>query len=538
MAAAVETGLHSERQHARVALREIVSLAAIGIAILGGVAFRWLNLRKWSLWWDEGFTVWASGLSLDLIIPFARADNQAPLYYLLQHYWGMLFGNSEFAVRALSALFGTLALIVFYFLAKRVLKDGTAVALAFWLFAFSLRQVWYSREARGYAAASFFALVAVYALVLFLEKRSAWSFAVVVLSSALTLYLHNMMFFYLLALDIVWLIYPSERAWTRRIPDILFANVCMALLYLPWAVSLVAQVAAVAGNLYWVPRPTLWNVAATLGNTAGCEAAYLVQFARKILPLPEWLLISSLRFGVVVLCGALLAVGLWRVSETERRKSLCFLVYWLLPIFLVFAMSGKIPLYIDRVFTPSSIAAPILFAIPLAAQKRPREKRIYAALGIALAGVTALSTVGFIRTGERFMKNGEDWRGVINTVLTIPETNRLVLFVPPPGEIFFDYYSRNFPATDTRVARNGLQEDFHAQFPPPKSRVIDENDVDRLRTLVESHNYSEIDLVLTHEVDPHGLVVDYLDRHFTRQQEPAPSGPKIQIIPFRAVSRP
>src|SRR5258705_9071939 len=290
MAAVVESGLHSERRHARVASREVVSLAAIGIAILGGVAFRWLNLRKWSLWWDEGFTVWASGLSLDRIIPFARRDNQAPLYYLLQHYWGVLFGNSEFALRALSALFGTLALIVFYLLVKRVLKDGQAVALAFWLFAFSLRQIWYSREARAYAAASFFALVALYALVLFLEKRSAWVFAVVVLSSALTLYLHHMMFFYLLALDIVWLIYPSERAWTRRIPDILFANLCIGFLYLPWAVSLLAQVAAVAGNLYWVAPPTLRSVAATLGNTAGCEVAYLAPFARKILPLPEWLL--------------------------------------------------------------------------------------------------------------------------------------------------------------------------------------------------------------------------------------------------------
>jgi len=536
--AVVDIGLDSKRGRGTAALPEIVAWAAIGIAILGGTALRWLNLRKWSLWWDEGFTVWASGLSLHRIIPFARGDNQAPLYYLLQHYWGVLFGNSEFAVRALSAFFGTLALIVFYLLAKRVLKDGTAVALAFWLFAFSVRQVWYSREARGYAAASFFALVALYALVLFLEKRNAWAFVVVVLSSTVTLYLHNMMFFYLLALNIVWLIYPSEKVWTRRIPDIMLANACMVLLYLPWAVSLVAQVAAVAGNLYWVPRPTLSSVAATLGNTAGCEAAYLVQFARKILPLPEWLLVSGLRCAVVVLCGALLVGGLWRVSKTERRKSLCFLVYWLLPIFLVFVLSLKMPVYIDRVFTPSSIAAPILFALPFATQNSPKGKRIYAGLGIAVAGVTALSTIGFIRTGERLMKNGEDWRGVIATVLTIPERNRLVLFVPPPGEIFFDYYSRNFPATDTRVARNGLHEDFHAQFPPPKSRVIDETDVDRLRTLVESHNYSEIDVVLTHEVDPHGLVVDYLDRHFTRQQEPAPSGPKIQIIPFRAVLRP
>lgn len=534
----VETVLESEQPKSTAARREIVALVIVGTAVLGGVASRWLNLQRWSLWWDEGFTAWASGLRLDRIVPFARSDNQAPLYYLLQHYWGAVFGNSEFALRALSALLGTLALIVFYLLAKRVLKDGSAVALAFWLFAFSLRQIWYSREARAYAAASFFALLALYALVLFVEKRTAWAFALITLSSVLTLYLHNMMFFYLLSLNIIWLIYPSERAWTRRIPEILLANAIILVLYLPWAISLLAQVAAVAGNLYWVPRPTLASLAATIGNTSGCEAAYLVPFARKILPLPDWFLVGGLRLALAALCGVLVIGGLRRVSTTERRKNLCFLVYWLLPIFLVFILSQKVPLYIDRIFTASSIGAPIIFAFPLAAGKNLQGRRMYVFLGVAVAFVTALSSMGFIRAEGRSAKNNEDWRGVIATVLAIPETNRLVLFAPPAGEIFFDYYSRNSSATDRQVARDGLQEDFHARFPPPKSRVIDENDVDRLKTLVESHNYSEIDLVLTHEVDAHGLVVDYLDRHFVRQQELGSSGSRIRIVPFRATLRP
>jgi Dolichyl-phosphate-mannose-protein mannosyltransferase len=51
---------------------------------------------------------------------------------------GVLFGNSEYALRALSAFFGTLSLPVFYFLAKKVLRDSMAVALAMWLFALVL----------------------------------------------------------------------------------------------------------------------------------------------------------------------------------------------------------------------------------------------------------------------------------------------------------------------------------------------------------------------------------------------------------------
>ena len=535
--AVVETGLISERSRSTAALREIVGLSVIGTAIIGGLAFRWLDLQRWSLWWDEGFTLWASGLPIDRIIPFARSDNQAPLYYLLQHYWDLLFGNSEFALRGLSALFGTLALIVFYLLAKKVLKDGMAVALAFWLFAFSMKQIWYSREARAYEVASFFALLALYALVLFVEKRSAWAFVTVVLSSALTLYLHNMMLFYLLALNIMWLIYPSERSSTRRIREVLLANACIGLLYLVWAVNLLAQVTTVAGNLYWVPRPTLRTVAGTLRDTAGFDVYGLGLLAKKLLPLPPHLLEDAVRVVLLALCGVLLAGGLWRISNTERRKNLCFLVYCLLPIFSVFILSLKMPLYIDRVFVASSTVAPIILAFPLAAQKSRRGKFLYAALGLLLAGVSTFSSLGFVRAEERLAKSNEDWRGVIATLLTIPETNRLVVFVPPAGEIFFDYYSRNFPATDTRVGRTGLQEDFHDRFPPPKSRIINENDVDHLRSLIESGKYSEIDLVLTHDVDPSGLIVNYLGRHLIQQEDLAPTG-AIQIIPFRAVARP
>ena len=530
-----EASLHSEQSQDAVAVREIVAYVALGIGFLGGIAFRWLNLQRWAIWWDEGFTVWASGLPVNRIIPFTRGDNQAPLYYLLQHYWDSLFGTSEFALRSLSALFGTLAMFVFYRLAKRILKDSLASALAVLLFAFSMKQIWYSREARTYEAASFFVLMALYALVRFLERRSAWAFVMIVLTSTLTLYLHNIMFFYLLAFDIVWLSYPGKKNWLRRIPEVFLANACMAVLYLPWAVTLVHQVSAVAGNLYWVTRPSLGSVAWTLTKLAGLEPGYLTTFSNKVFHLPMGVLGCVVTVGLLALCGALLTGGFWGVGEAERRKNLCLIVYCVLPVLLIFVLSQRMPLYLDRVFTPSSVVIPIILAFPLATQKGPKGRILYPALGVVMAGVAALSSYGFVQATERWAKGGEDWRDVTATLLTIPEPNRLVLFVPPAGEIFFDYYSRSFPATEMRVVRKGLQEDFYGRFPPPKSRVINEDDIHHLETILQAHQYSEVDVVLTHGVDPQGLVADFLSRQFVRQHELVTSGPGVQIIPFRAV---
>src|SRR5262249_26084698 len=62
-------------------------LVAVGVALLCGVAFRWFYLARWSLWWDEGFTVWAAKLSPGQILSFVQSDNKAPLYYLMEHWW-------------------------------------------------------------------------------------------------------------------------------------------------------------------------------------------------------------------------------------------------------------------------------------------------------------------------------------------------------------------------------------------------------------------------------------------------------------------
>lgn len=520
----------------RVYTPTLIVPASIVIAVASAVVLRWFHLGQLSLWWDEGFTAWGSSLSPADVVRFARNDNQPPLYYLLLHYWEAVVGNSEYALRGFSAFFGTLSLPVFYLLAKKVLKDSVAVALAMWLFAFSVKQIWYSREGRAYELASFLALVGLYALVLFLERRSAGSFATIVVSATASLYVHNMMFFYLFALDVMWLIYPSERSWTQRLKELLLANILAALLYLPWALSLFAQVAAVSGNLWWVPRPSFWTLVGTLRDLGSFEMPYLFAVASRLSPLSATMTWVCVVGAVEVLCLALLAGGLWGVPKAERGRNMSLLLYCLLPILVVFVLSQKIlPLYLDRVFTASSVVVPIVFAFPLALERGPRGRIVYGFLGLVLAATTALSAVGFLRYREAREKINEDWRGATSRLLRIPEGNRLIVFVPPGGEILFDYYARRSPAIDPRIARIGLPTTFYDQFPPPKARLVDAREINRLKLALGSNNYSEIDLVLAHDVDPQGLLLDYLDRDFVRQEDLRSYGILVTILRFLAL---
>src|SRR5580700_11126504 len=97
--------------------------AIVLVAILCGIALRFAQLGKMSLWFDEGYTAWVASLSPTQIIRMIRVDTSPPLYYLLLRGWVGMFGHSEAAMRGLSALFSSAALLVFYGIARRLLRD-------------------------------------------------------------------------------------------------------------------------------------------------------------------------------------------------------------------------------------------------------------------------------------------------------------------------------------------------------------------------------------------------------------------------------
>jgi uncharacterized membrane protein len=508
-----------------------IATGVTAVAVLSAVVLRWFHLGGQSLYVDEGQTNFAASLSPANIVRFAQSSDAPPLYFLLQHYWGVLFGNSEYALRALSAFFGTLSLPVFYFLAKRLLKDSMAVALAMWLFAFSIVQVWYSREARSYELVSFLALAGLYALVLFLERRSVTLFAAIVLSVTASLYMHNMVFFYLLALNVIWLTCPSERTWMQRMRELLLADVLVGVLYLPWVQSLLTQASVdVVQKYFWAPRPTVWTLLGTMRFIAGFDTEYLSWLPGRLLPLSSrttWVLVVG---GVSLLCAALLAGGLWRVPKADRSRNVSLLLYGLLPILAVFVFSRiTTPLFIDRIFTNSSVVVPIVFAYPLALQRGRKGRMLYGFLGIVLAAATALSGFGYLRYHEK-----EDWRGAVSSLFRIPERNRLIVFIPRMGEPLFDYYAQRSPSMGLGLAKIALPVSYLESFPPPRGGQIHASHLNRLKLAVESGKYSEIDLVLSYEWhdDPNETVLNYLSQVFIRGEEQRFIG--IRIVRFMA----
>jgi len=127
--------------------RSLYLLLSITIA---GLLLRFYNLGFRSLWLDEAATEALSKVSVVQIWQnMVAGEFNPPLFNILEHYMMLAFGNSEVVLRFLPAVFGVLAIPVFYYIGKEFCDENAGLVLAT-MCAFSPFLVWYSQEARAY----------------------------------------------------------------------------------------------------------------------------------------------------------------------------------------------------------------------------------------------------------------------------------------------------------------------------------------------------------------------------------------------------
>ncbi|MYD09947.1 MAG: hypothetical protein F4X02_07865 [Chloroflexi bacterium] len=113
-------------------------------------ALRVHRLGEQSLWYDEGVAHAHSLRTLPELIPHLQRNVHVPAYFTVLGWWQDFTGSSEFALRALSALFSVSSVAWTYALGRRLANPqaGLAAAALATLNSFS---IYYAQEARMYA---------------------------------------------------------------------------------------------------------------------------------------------------------------------------------------------------------------------------------------------------------------------------------------------------------------------------------------------------------------------------------------------------
>ncbi|MCH7518411.1 MAG: glycosyltransferase family 39 protein [Candidatus Dadabacteria bacterium] len=232
------------------------------LIFLVGLFLRIYDLSSESIWYDEAISVAVAKLDLLAQVKwsFIQNDNNPPLYYTILHYWVWIFGDSEFASRLPSAIFGSFSIIAIYSVGRFLFNKNVGL-LAALILATSVFHIKYSQEARAYSLLAFLTLVSYYFYLKIGSSKQRSYFVGYVISSILLLYTHYYGFLIIAAQNIFFF---TEYFKNRKLNELDFrrwvkSQVLLFLLYLPGFVLLGKHTVAIQGG-FWLPEPTLLGI--------------------------------------------------------------------------------------------------------------------------------------------------------------------------------------------------------------------------------------------------------------------------------------
>jgi 4-amino-4-deoxy-L-arabinose transferase-like glycosyltransferase len=361
---------------------------AAGLIVAGALFLRLYRIGGQELWFDETFS-WYMATTPKLLKELL-IENSPPLYYLLQRAWVGVAGESEAALRLLSAVAGTLFVATVLW-AGRELFDTRVALWSGGAAALTPLHIYYSQEARAYAWLVFLLLLTHVLLWRALRRNTwpAWTLATV--SALLALYTHYFAILGLLpSAGLLWL-WPGKAGWQRYGAAMLGCG----LGFLPWVVWSFGLTPRSYAEADWIQR--FWEATPPwlaiprslevfgLGPQAGLRLIFFKQFSTLEFPLGLCLL------GLL----GLALLGLWvavprgdqriGVPDLGKRKAWLGLLLFL-PLGMLWLVSFSLkPLYaVGRYDLVAFPAYPLLLGLALT--KAQRVKRV----GPIVAPIAAL----------------------------------------------------------------------------------------------------------------------------------------------------
>lgn len=292
-------------------------LIALGLRLFG--------LGKASLWHDEAFSVFLSGMSLSQLTYRTGLDVHPPFYYYLLKVWRFVSGSSVWNLRLMSVFFSLASLILVYFLARQLkLKYGLILAS---LTAISLApfQIQYAQEMRMYSLGLFLVLLSVYLLIRLLKNFSWPILTLYAITIALACYTHYYLFFLIAAQGLIVLIW---RRW-----KILLSYALAGLIFLPWLPTFWAQNQQVSAN-YWIPNPGWGAVPSTLLHLIVGSNFHLSQ--------------KPIFFALLIISA--LGLIVWGLIKTKNKFKWLLLSLVATPFALSLLLSLRRSIFLDRYF--------------------------------------------------------------------------------------------------------------------------------------------------------------------------------------------
>ncbi len=390
------------------------------LVIISGIFLRFFMLTNQSFWYDEGMSlVWSGGESfqesISSVLNTSNAVRFHPLYYLLLFWWRRALGNTELALRSLSALLGSGSIIAVFFTTLRVYGKNHALWSSL-IIAFSSFCVYYSQDARPYALLMFFVSLQLYFFSKILDKKdegnehlSRLGFSIV---TVIGLFgnIFTVIFTAALCLSHI-LIFRNLGQWLKWwIPTALF-SLPVILFYLiapnatdPTSIQVTRQGLPIFQNAIFV----LYGI--LVGTTYGPSQEQLHGEDKIQIVLGYWYHLLLLLIVVTVIVLALVITLLNRHNSTrDRRADYLFTSIFVTSFFFAFLVAivtkiNWLPRHSFYLYLPIAIALPSAFSHRYRGKLKLHPLSQYAriaVIGLIILNIYSLSNYYFNEDYEK-----------------------------------------------------------------------------------------------------------------------------------------
>ena len=358
---------------------------------------RLINLNQ-SLWLDEAFQFKSTYyFSLkDLLTVYLPGDFNPPLSYLVNFFFGKVFGYSEISLRLPSVIFGVLTVWLVYKISRG--KIWPALLLAT-----SGLHLYYSQEARMYSLA---ALAVTASFWFLLKKRWFWYW----LFSLIAIYSHYLTIFIFPA-QLIFIIIEQRQS----IRKLFFSWLALVLGFLPWLPIFLQQLAA--GRM---AAATGWGSVVGGLNIKNLLLIPIKFLIGRIAPVNDQL------YFLLIITPLLLTGWLLFKAILNYKKNIFLLSWLLVPLILIILFSFQLPVlsYFRLLFLLPA------FYLLLANYSK---KIIYFYLGLNLiCSAVYLFNPAFHR---------EDWKSLSRTLVQKNSANQPVVMIAAVNAPLKYYYA-------------------------------------------------------------------------------------------------
>jgi mannosyltransferase len=457
----------------------------LGAIMIAGFLLRLHNLAKESLWFDEGNALRLTVLDFSNFLKEGLV--QAPLYFKLLKYWVVLFGDSAYSMRFLSLIFGVLAVFAMYKVGELLFDKPTGLLGAL-ITAISPFQIQYSQEVKYYSLMMFLTLLSYYFFLQQFKRSRNTDSLFYILCIAAMLYIHNYAIFIVAAQNLYFFtMLAVSKNQKLHFGKWMSLQLVLGAVYLPWALVVLKQVAAVKGT-YWLPRPVIQNLVFTFIIIAG--STKLLKYLFPILCLS--LINIEINSGNILHGNLAKSIKAFSFKKwLSNWDYIYLLMLWLLtPVLVPFAASQYImPIYHYRY---TMVASGAFYLLAARGIRNIGFKHIRILVVLFLVIMYGLSLKGYFSTVRK-----EQWREVISYIEKNARPGDLVLVHQNHCLVnIVNYYSQR-------------QDLVKKAFPENEDRV-DSRNINDLEPAIQG--YQNIWLIMSHKDDPDELILSTLNQ--------------------------